>query len=261
LAVIFVQAAMFILKKNNIFFYFKNIYYMSSETEHTKVDKIYFSYSLYGTEKMYTEGMIVNAKVLFSKFPNAVIQIYVADDVPPDIVSRLLLVPTVKIVNVERKIGIKNMFDRFKTIDEPDCSIMIVRDADSRPYERDSSCIEDFINSDKLLHIVRDHGEHGTPILGGLWAIRKSGLWKPMSPMIDQYIEHIGDFHRGVDQFFLRDIIYPELKSRALIQDRVGFYGESEALTPFRVPIIEKHFCGQVYLFNDSGEEYPECNP
>jgi hypothetical protein len=205
--------------------------------------------------------MIINAKNISQRFPFFRTQIYIADDVPQDIRQTLQNIPSVRLVHVIRKDGIANMFDRFKAIDEPECSLMLVRDADSRIHDRDAACIEDFLTSDKDLHIIRDYPFHGTPILGGLWGIRKSALTNPISTMIDKWIGENTDFPKGIDQTFLAEVIYPLFISTALIHDRAGFYESSECHTPFRKPLVDRLFCGQVHCFNENGEEYAKCDP
>ena len=222
---------------------------------------LFFTFSLYGENKIYTEGMIRNASILAKQFPSCRIQIYIADDVPVSARTKLSENPSVKLIEVQRKNDIRNMFDRFECIDDPDCTVMIVRDADSRVHARDISCIEDFLASDKLLHIIRDHRAHRTPILGGLWGIRKSGLDEPMINKIQKWTSGKTKFSKGTDQFFLRDIIYPLLKSKAMIHDRYSFYETPDMLSPFRVPIQDKLFCGQVHCFTNDGEEYTVWDP
>ena len=206
---------------------------------------------------MYTKGMIENAKILSRHFPDARVQVYVADDVPSEIRSQLLE-SQVLIVSVPRKKGILNMFDRFKAIDDPDCSIMFVRDADSRPHARDLACIEDFIRSDKMLHIIRDHYWHGfIQIPGGLWGIRKGALNEPMTMKMERWLRYKRMTVKNDDQIFLTTI-YPLLKSKAMIHDRTDRF--KDANTPFRVDITDKMFCGQVYRFDSNGE-VPEFEP
>jgi hypothetical protein len=232
---------------------------------------IIFSFSLFGTQALYNRGMIENAKILATRFPDARVQIYIAEDVPANTAWTLSTIPTVRLVPVKNK-GIQNIFDRFLAIDDPDCSIMFVRDADSRVHERDIACIEDFIRSDKLLHIIRDHAWHGgTPILAGMWGIRRSALKGPMAAKIHRWLNRSKmPFHiyRGppikmpkqCDQQFLRDVIYPLLKGVALIHDRIGKF-EDEVRTPFRVPIQDRLFCGQVHRYDGDGNEYTEFDP
>jgi hypothetical protein len=200
--------------------------------------------------------MIINANTISKRFPFFRTQIYIADDVPQDTRETLLTIPCVRLINVNRKVGIENMFDRFKAIDEPECSLMLVRDADSRIHDRDAACIEDFLISGKNLHIIRDHHLHGTPILGGLWGIRKSALSESITSRIVAWIGTKTNFQKGIDQTFLAEVIYPLFKSTALIHDRCGFFEPRESHTAFRKPLVNRLFCGQVHWFKENGDEY-----
>jgi hypothetical protein len=222
---------------------------------------IVFSFSLYGNELMYTKGMIENTKLINRFYPEACIQIYIADDVSQETVAALSALPNVRLINVKRHEGIKNMFDRFLAIDDPECSIMIVRDADSRTHARDLACIEDFINSDKQLHIIRDHPWHNTQILGGLWGIKKYALNKPMKTLIEIWLNDKTSYPKSLDQDFLKDVIYPRLRPNALIHDRIGLYESPTDLTAFRVKIKDALFCGQVHRYDSNGKEYVEFAP
>jgi len=222
---------------------------------------IVFSFSLYGNELMYLQGMIENTKLINRFYPESRVQIYIADDVNHKTRQALLGYPNVKLIDVLRQQGSKNTFDRFLAIDDPECSLMFVRDADSRTHQRDLACIEDFIKSDKLLHIIRDHKWHTVPILGGLWGIRKTALSEPLSTTIERWIGSKKDFPKGIDQKFLREVIYPSLRPSALIHDRVGYYEPQADLTPFRVAIKDALFCGQVHNYDSEGKEYVEFDP
>jgi hypothetical protein len=225
---------------------------------------LYFSFSLYGGNPKYTHGMLANVEHLSNRYPTARVAIYIADDVPQHIVDKLSAYTSVHLIHTPRREGSIGMFDRFLTIDMPDCSVMIVRDADSRVHERDAACIDDFLESDKLLHIIRDHPYHGVRILGGLWAIKKEAFQRMGLPIIGDILKEWLPIHvrpgMGCDQDFLGDQIYPRLRHVALIYDRCTLYHD-ETHTPFRVPIIDRLFCGQVHLFREDGTEYTEFNP
>jgi hypothetical protein len=222
------------------------------------MEKVVFSFSLYGSKMMYTEGMIANATLISKRFPDARIQIYITEDVPQNIVDRLSAFPAVRMINAKRLEGSANMFDRFLALDDPDADIVFSRDADSRVHERDASCIEDFIASDKLLHIIRDHRYHGTEILGGMWGMRRKALQEPIQTMIKNWqLKQRVITQTGCDQDFLRSVIYPKFCHSAFIQDRFNFYRHNEhTVQPFRIPIINHLFVGQVHQYNDAGVEY-----
>lgn len=212
---------------------------------------IVFSFSLYGIAPKYTEGMIINATHIPIRFPDAWVYIYIASDVSEDIRERLCNLPHVKLLPVERKPGTLNTMDRFKAVDEPDVTVMFVRDADSRVHERDAACIEDFLASDTQFHIIRDHRNHTVPILAGMWGIRKSCLKMPMADLIAQWRSSPA---YGNDQRFLASVLYPCVHRIAMIHDRYPRHESADRITPFRIPIREGLFVGQVHDFKDGVE-------
>jgi len=224
------------------------------------MEKVVFSFSLYGSKRKYTHGMIANVTLLSKRFPDARIQIYYTEDVPDDIVQKLTDFPTVRMIKTERIEGSANMFDRFLALDDPTVDIVFSRDADSRVHDRDASCIEDFIASDKLLHVIRDHPYHGTHILGGMWGMRRKALQEPMQHMITNWqLQQSGITHRGCDQEFLAYVIYPKFAHSLFVHDPVGFYRDIEHdVQPIRIPIVDHLFVGQAHDFNDAGEEFVE---
>ena len=198
---------------------------------------IIIAVSLYGTDPKYTEGMIINATQIIHRFPSPDVWVYIniASDVPDNIRERLSILPRVKLVPVERKPGSANMFDRFMTIDLPECDVLFVRDADSRVHERDAACIEDFLASDKQLHIIRDHRCHRSRIMGGMWGIRKSALIALKTSMCNLLNQWTIIPAYMNDQNFLSTVIYPLFLRNAMIHDRYEYFEPKDRLTPFRV--------------------------
>ena len=69
------------------------------------------------------------------------------------------------------------MFWRFFAHDETDCEYVVFRDADSRISKREKMAVDEWIQSGKSIHIMRDHPYHTVPILGGMWGCR-NGLMR-----------------------------------------------------------------------------------
>merc|ERR1711976_480857 len=61
---------------------------------------------------------------------------------------------------------------RFFPILDQDVDVLLVRDLDSHISRREVSAVNEFLNSSKDFHIMRDHPFHIQPIMGGLWGIR-----------------------------------------------------------------------------------------
>jgi len=107
------------------------------------------------------------------------------------------------------------MFWRFYPCSDPEVSIMISRDTDSRLNEREKYAVEDWLESGKNFHIMRDHPYHGTEILGGMWGC-KSGILNDIKDLISTYTK--GNFWQ-VDQNFLRDVVYNKVKHDCKVHD------------------------------------------
>ena len=59
----------------------------------------------------------------------------------------------------------------FPTLD-PQVDILLSRDLDSRISQREVDAVTEWMESGKLVHVMRDHPQHNTPMLGGMWATR-----------------------------------------------------------------------------------------
>ena len=90
--------------------------------------------------------------------------------------------------------------------------------------------------------------------------IRKEGLTESMNYIIQRWLSNQTDFSKGIDQYFLQQTIYPLLRSNAMIHARSNFY-EGELITPFRIEIKNRLFCGQVHRYDSDGIEYTEFDP
>jgi hypothetical protein len=210
--------------------------------------KVVFSFSLFGDGDKYTIGMVKNCELIRTRFPDAKVYIYLANDVPSPCVDVLKTFSNVKIINIERRHNLINMMDRFLAIDDPETDIMFVRDADSRVHARDASCVEDFIKSDKALHIIRDHRKHWGKIMGGMFAIRKSLFPHNMGDLIKTWMDKKerginGEY--GCDMHFTNRVLHPLMKHSALIQDPHHHFKE-EIITPIRHPIKNNDYVGRV---------------
>lgn len=137
----------------------------------------------------------------------------------------------------------RSMLERFCAIDVPNVKMMCVRDADSRIHTRDEWCIRQFIESDKQIHIIRDHPHHDWYILGGIWGLRNP-IDFSMKDTIHTYISQNQNVW-SIDMNFLRDVIYPKFCSNALIHAMIRM-SPTEVITEIPFPVIDHDFCGQV---------------
>ena len=218
-----------------------------------------FSFSLFGSAEKYSKGLLRNIEVIHQYFPEWYTYIWVGDGVSEEVLVELHEKKNVKLIPTNET-GMVNMSYRFFSIDDPEVAIMCVRDADSRIYERDRACIEDFVNSQKLFHIIRDHPNHHHTILGGMWGMKKQFLDRKLQETFQEWrqMNKATEFWNDMD--FLRSLFYPHCLPYTMIHDELQKFEPMQLRTPFRVPLDEKklHFIGQVYEFDRDGNEYPK---
>lgn len=223
-----------------------------------------FSFTLFGSLDRYCKGMIINIKEIEKRFPDFYIWIYIANDVPQTYIDEFYRHPNVKLIFTDYKNDTAKMC-RFLPIDDPDVELMIVRDADSRVYFRDETSVRDFMSSSKLFHIIRDHRVHTIPILGGLWGAKKGCFDFKIKDALEYFFQNITPKEKCEyedDQNFLRKMIYPSVLDNALIQDEYHQGFEPPSMhTPISRPRIFPDFIGQIYMFDENGNEYTVCGP
>lgn len=219
-----------------------------------------FSFSLFGTKEKYWHGLYKNIDLIHENFPDWEIYVWIGDNVSEDVLQTLSTKEKVKLLYTNES-GLINMSYRFFSIDDPEVEVMCVRDADSRVKERDVACVKEFVNSDKLFHIIRDHPNHHHAIMGGMWGMKKGLINIQVSQAFKMWKEqHIAtEFWNDMD--FLRMFFYPYILPVAMIHDELQSYEPTEMRTPFQIPLDEKkqHFIGQVYHFDEDGNETPMC--
>lgn len=199
------------------------------------------SFSLWGKKPMYTIGALRNAEIAQKIFPNWECWFYVGSSCPDDIILKLKEKPNTKVYEMDEEGSWNGMFWRFSPASDPDVDVVLSRDTDSRLSLREKKAVDQWLESDKDFHIMRDHPFHRTEILGGMWGAR-GDLLSEMSPMIQDY--HKGDFWQ-VDQNFLRESIYPIVKDESFVHD------EFFQVNPFPTSREGKEFVGQAFDEND----------
>ena len=173
------------------------------------------SFCLWGNNPKYTKGAIENADIATELYPSWTCRYYVGKSTPPKIVQELTKRKNTEIFIMNEEGNWSGMFWRFFPASEPDVELMISRDTDSRLSLRERWAVEEWINSDKSFHVMRDHPAHATEILGGMWGA-KHGVLRVMSELIHKYSK--GEFWQ-VDQNFLREKIWPLVMDDCFVHD------------------------------------------
>jgi hypothetical protein len=208
------------------------------------------SYSLWGDKPIYQVGAIRNAKLAKKFYPEFECWYYVhRETVPEETIRQLNEFDNVKIIFKSGDVcgeQCKPRMWRFESIDAPDVELNMSRDVDTAILLREKLAVDEWLKSDKLFHIMRDHPWHNWPIQGGMFGVKKSNMnW---TDKMDVFIQQDT---REYDQHFLKNVIYPLYADSCMIH--ASFHKlEGDACRDFPIPHDDDdyRFVGE-YVYED----------
>ena len=182
------------------------------------------SFSLYGDNPIYTIGCVKNAilhKSIFKKFE---MWVYHNNTVPKNILDELVELG-VKLINTNEDNGFFGSLWRFRPISEKGVEYFISRDCDSRISFRDEIGVNEWIESNKNFHILREHPYgHGWLMNAGMWGGKGGSIENINELIINYLLNNNRSFDKSIDQCFLRDVIHPIAKNSLFLHDEYFNY-------------------------------------
>jgi hypothetical protein len=199
------------------------------------------SFSLFGYEEHYRRGAIENLALQPTVYPGWKCRFYVSSEIPGRLLDQLIEGGG-EVVVKRRRHRDDGRFWRFLPAAEESVEALIVRDTDSRLNLREKAAVEEWLQSGKAFHIMRDHPDHKALIPAGMWGCR-GGAIPQMATLIDDWQDFDGKWR---DQDFLARRIYPLIADDCFIHtDLVRFVGET--VHPFPTKRIEQEFVGESF--------------
>lgn len=222
----------------------------------------YITYSLWGDNKVYTYGIIENVLDAKRYYEGWIVRVHYNDTVPQNVVNWLKTQDNVEIVHHPgTKTKASNTLWRFEDLFIKD-AIVLSRDADSRFSDREVKLVNEWLESDRDFHIIRDHKHHMVPILAGTFGCRNNcleyigipGPLRNINSIPCQYVNgkrlmedfikmQVGDRDTYlIDQIFLAHYVYNYINSSAMI------HCSHNAYEPYAIKIdpVERGFVGEV---------------
>jgi hypothetical protein len=201
------------------------------------------------TQNKYIVGAFENIKLQQVLMPSWSIYFYVDDSISEE-TQRALIAAGSTVINVTKlpeydrfNLNEKKMYWRWLALLES-FSHIIFRDTDSRISKREVIAINEWIESNKSFHIIRDHYEHTYPIMGGMWGVKQNVL--DLHSLLEQTNKNE---YKGVymyDQLFLRNIVYPLTNiTNRFIHDELIMFETSECHK--LQPRENYEFIGEIY--------------
>ena len=209
------------------------------------------SYSLWGESPKYWEGAYRNIEINNKLLPDFKSRFYIDDKCAKSYIDRLKEYENVETIMVDTKNSWHGMFWRFYAICDTEVDIFLSRDTDSRIGNREIAALNEWIESDKDFHIMRDHPYHTVPILGGMWGCR-NGILRNMDQLIENWAGHTHKkgFWREIqtagDQNFLGEVVYPLVVNNSMEHSEFGLRYGGE-IQPFPTNRKDYEFVGDVF--------------
>jgi len=195
------------------------------------------SFSLFGSEAVYVEGLLRNLETVSIKLKDYVPIIFLDHSSDARLVDKIQDLGG--IVRLRSSGWAANgTFWRFLALFESQAERAIFRDADSDILDRDIFAIRAWENSGKKFHIMRDHPLHSAPILAGMWGAETQEARNFIYP--EDFINY--SEAKGEDQNYLAKI-YPLIVKKALIHD--DFFCYERTAQRFPIPRVGFEFVGE----------------
>jgi len=167
------------------------------------------SFCLYGKKEIYLKGAV---------YPKATCYFYVRKDTDEKTITTLEENggKVIKCVELPGHLFRLTRFLASENIDD----YFMSRDVDCRLNEREIASNNEWLESDKTFHLIRDHPEHGIEILAGLWGCKTMSKLKNIRfYILEHLLKRIKDYNVQCDQYFLKYYIYPLVKGDTLEHD------------------------------------------
>lgn len=168
------------------------------------------SFALWGTNKVYNDGLIENVNLVKELLPGFKVVVYCTPEVT--ILQRDLKDVDVRVIR-DHPPDFSFIKWRYEPMFDGGIDICLVRDSDSRITKREVRFINEWLESGLPFHIMRDSPSHRSKIMGGMFGVR-GGFVKHLR---DPFREYIGRNKKyGIDEEALAEIIYPHVCQTAL---------------------------------------------
>ncbi len=175
------------------------------------------AFSLWGSDPQYTEGAILNATLAPAIYPGWQCRFYCDTTVPESVVNQLrALASDVRLLD-RNELAFFGLFWRFFVADDPLVDRYIIRDCDCILNCQERVAVDEWIDSGKHFHVMRDYPSHTELIHAGLWGGVRGAIPKMIELIVDFYDNNSKE--RTIDQRFLRYSLWPIIKKSYLCHD------------------------------------------
>jgi hypothetical protein len=180
------------------------------------------SFSLYGDRPIYCIGALANLKLAPTIYPGWKCRFYVDASVPLSCRSEIESNGG-ELVFVNKSLGpMYGRYWRCFVACDPAVGRFVVRDVDSRLNTREKAAVDQWIESGKTFHLMRDSAYHVNLALGGMW-----GGLGGVFPQIHELVDGWGQYDKwGQHDSFVSEVLFPLMANDYLCHDDSGNHSD-----------------------------------
>jgi hypothetical protein len=209
------------------------------------------SFCVWGKSDLYNLGLLENALQMPKVFPGWIMHVIYTQTANQKIIYEISKFPWVEMEMYDVPNNSKNSMLRFLPGMQPKNDVVIFRDADSRLLKRDFMAVMDWLNNtDKKVHLIRDHPANKSRIMAGLWGVRERIIAKP--EIVQKFYEYYKkpEFKKWtVDQVYLSKYIYHLIENTSCIHTSFNNFEPWAVPFPKGCPSRKFGFCGETFYY------------
>jgi tetratricopeptide (TPR) repeat protein len=195
------------------------------------------SFSLWGPAPFYSYGAMINLVLARTIYPGWSCRFYIDSAVPAACVG-FLRDNGADVRNIEDEYPGVGLFQRFLVMNDPTVGRFLVRDCDARLSAAEADLVQQWIDSDRPFHAVRDHVLHNELMIGCLWAGRTDcGI--DIVELMRRYFVHGPNAKYGHDQRMLGLMLWPLIRGHCLVHDK---YYRLDGIDTVQLADPQSHF-------------------
>lgn len=194
-------------------------------------EKNIISFSLFGENSKYCETACLNVQHAKIHYPAWKCRFYCDETVPINIRYRLVN-SGAEVVIMATPVRISDgLFWRFLVMEDSKVDRFLIRDCDAIVNQREAKAVNDWLNSKKYFHLMRDSLNHTELILAGMFG-GVPGLIPDIKQKIEKFQSKNHTIQTHLDQDFLRHEVWPSLSQSLCSHDSCFEFHHSNKFPP-----------------------------
>ena len=173
------------------------------------------TFSLFGNVELYCQGAVENARLAKQIYPDWKARFYVDSSVPEVYLEKIQSYNS-EIIYCNSRGQYDGLNWRFSPFSEENVGVWISRDCDSRLSFRERRAVEQWLESDRSVHLMRDSHNHAYTIMAGMFGVNNNLFHKRYGKfMCGRETLH----NRDDDQTFLHNNLWNIVKDDHFCHD------------------------------------------